>query len=141
MIGIKDSSDREYKYYPIAGNHHVDIYENIDSGDRTAVLVPRFYAAQRGWKPAEMGPEWTKLFSLCANDYIEFLGDDGQLRIYRVQKMSGGQTVRVDIRPLEDARSEYVSGLTMALKSAEAFKKIIRKLQIDPLGHLTQAND
>lgn len=141
LVGIKDESGKEYKYYPLAGNHHVDIYQNIDTGERKAELVPRFYAAQRDWKPKDMGLEWQKLFSLCANDYIEFLGDDGQLHIYRVQKMSGGGRTRIDIRPLEDARTEYISGKTFALTSSEAFKKITRKLQVDPLGHLTQAND
>ena len=90
VVGIKDVTGKAYKYYALAGNHHVDIYENIDTGDRKAELVPRFYAARRNWKPADLGPEWQKLFSLCANDYVEFLGDDGELRIYRVQKMSGG---------------------------------------------------
>jgi CRISPR-associated endonuclease Csn1 len=89
LVGIKDASGKEYKYYPLAGNHHVDVFENTD-GERKAVLVPRFYAAQRNWKPADLGPEWTKLFSLCANDYVEFRGDDGELKVLRIQKMSGG---------------------------------------------------
>jgi hypothetical protein len=55
--------------------------------------------------------------------------------------MSGGGRVRIDIRPLEDARTDYISGLTFALASSAALKKITRKLQVDPLGHLTQAND
>lgn len=139
VVGIKDKNGREYKYYAVAGNHHVDIFENSD-GDRTAILVPRFYAAQRGWKPRDLGPEWNKLFSLCANDLVEFRGDDGELRILRVQKMSGGGRIRIDFRPVNDARTEYVSGHTIALTSSEAFKKIIRKLNSDALGRLTEAN-
>lgn len=141
LVGIKDATGKEYKYYPVAGNHHVEIYENAQTEERKAVLVPRFYAAKRGWNPAGIGGDWRKLFSLSANDYVEFLGDDGKLRIYRVQKMSGGGNVRVDIRPLEDARTEYISGTTFALKSSAAFQKIARKLQVDPLGRLSQAND
>ncbi len=141
LVGIKDEAGNEYKYYSIAGNHHLDIYENIDTGERKAELVPRFYAAQRNWKPADLGPEWNKLFSLCANDYLEFRGDDGELRFYRVQKMSGGQTTCLNIRPLEDARSEYIPGVSIELKSSSGFKKITRKLQVDPLGRLTQASD
>ncbi len=138
LVGIKDESGKEYKYYPIAGNHHVDIYENND-GERRAELVPRFYAARRNWKSKDLGPEWRKLFSLCANDYVEFRGDDGKLRVYRIQKMSGGGTVVIIGRPLEDARSEYVSGIVQQLQAH--LKKIVRKLQVDPLGRLTQASD
>ncbi len=141
LVPVKDESGKEYKYYPLAGNHHVQIFENLQTDERKAVLVPRFYAAQRGWKPAGLGPDWRKLFSLCANDYVEFLGDDGRLRIYRVQKMSGGKNVRIDIRPLEDTGSDYIPGVTFALKSSSGLKKVIRKLQVDPLGRLTQAND
>ncbi|MCO5332841.1 MAG: hypothetical protein M9893_02310 [Pyrinomonadaceae bacterium] len=51
VVGIKDAEGKEYKYYPLAGNHHVDIFENIDTGERKAVLVPRFYAAKRQVNP------------------------------------------------------------------------------------------
>jgi CRISPR-associated endonuclease Csn1 len=138
LVGIKDENGRTYKYYPVAGNHHVDIFENADTGERKARLVPRFYAAQRNWKPADLGPEWRKLFSLCANDYVEFRGDDGQLRVYRVQKMSGGGSVVIIGRPLEDARSEYIAGVVKKLQGAN-LKRITRKLQVDPLGRLTEA--
>lgn len=140
LVGIKDESGKEYKYYPLAGNHHVDVYENIDSGERMARLIPRFYAAQRNWKPADLGPEWQKLFSLCANDYVEFLGDDGLLRIYRIQKMSGGGSVVIIGRPVEDARSDYIVGVVKQLQGSN-LRKITRKLQVDPLGRLTKAGD
>ncbi|MFZ1700440.1 MAG: type II CRISPR RNA-guided endonuclease Cas9, partial [Pyrinomonadaceae bacterium] len=140
VVGVKDERGKEYKYYPLAGNHHVDIYEDVDS-ERKAVLVPRFYANQRNRQSADLGPEWHKLFSLCANDYIEFRGDDGELEVYRIQKMSGGGRTRIDIRPLEDARTDYIPGKTFALTSSDGLKRITRKLQVDPLGRLTQAGD
>lgn len=138
LVGIKDDSGKDYKYYPMAGNHHVDIFENAD-GERKAVLVPRFYAAQRNWKPKDLGPEWRKLFSLCANDYVEFRGDDDALKLYRIQKMSGGGTIVIIARPLNDARAEYVKGIVQQLQAH--LKKITRKLQVDPLGRLTRASD
>lgn len=141
VVGIKDAEGKEYKYYPLAGNHHVDIFENIDTGERKAVLVPRFYAAKRGWKPADLGSEWNKLFSLCANDYVEFRGDKGELRILRIQKMSGGGDTRVDMRPPEDARSDYIKGTSVALTTSNGLRKIVRKLQVDPLGRLREAKD
>ncbi len=141
LVPIRDTSGKEYKYYPLAGNHHVRIYENTLTEDRKAVLVPRFYAAQRSWKPADLGPEWRLLFTLCSNDYVEFLGDDGRLRVYRVQKMSGGQNWQVQLRPLEDTRAGYIPGITVVMTGSNALRKITRKLQVDPLGHLTQAND
>jgi len=136
VVGIKDESGKVYKYYSIAGNHHVDIYENAD-GERKAELVPRFYAAQRNWKPKDLGPEWRKLFSLCANDYVEFRGDDGELTVYRIQKMSIGP--RIDARPLNDARSEYIAGTVKQIQNH--LKRITRKLQVDPIGRLSKASD
>lgn len=140
VVGLKDASGNEYKYYPVAGNHHVDIFENSDATERKAVLVPRFYAAQRNWKPTSLGDGWTKLFSLCQNDTVEFRGDDGELRLYRIQKMSGGGSVVIIARPLEDARSEYVTGVVKQLQGAN-LKKINRKLQVDPIGRITTARD
>jgi CRISPR-associated endonuclease Csn1 len=151
VVGIKDEFGKPYKYYALGGNHHVEIFENPLTEERKAVLVPRFKAAQnvresieKGNAPSavsrNLGENWQFLFSLCPNDYIEFLGDDGKLRLYRIQKMSGGQTTVVTARPLEDARSEYISGISLNIQG-KGFNKIVRKLQVDPLGHLTQAND
>lgn len=151
VVGIKDETGKPYKYYALGGNHHVEIFENVLTEERKAVLVPRFKAAKnvresvkRGQTPSPVsrnaGENWQFLFSLCPNDYIEFLGDDGKLRLYRVQKMSGGLRVQIDVRPVEDARSEYVKGVSRAITGSQ-FNKIVRKLQVDPLGHLTQAND
>lgn len=151
VVGIKDESGKPYKYYALGGNHHVEIFENPATEERQAVLVPRFKAAQNVRESVRkenapsavsrnLGENWQFLFSLCPNDYIEFLGDDGKLHIYRIQKMSGGQTTVVTARPLEDARSEYISGISLNIQG-KGFNKINRKLQVDPLGHLTQAND
>jgi len=137
LVGIKDACGKVYKYYPVADNHHVDIYQNSDGG-RRAELVPLFYAAQRDWKPKELGPEWRKLFSLCANDIVEFRGDSGELRILRIQKMSIGP--KIIARPLDDARKDYISGITQNIEG-RGIAGIVRKLQVDPLGRLTQASD
>lgn len=140
LVGMKDHSGKTYKYYPLAGNHHVNIFENIDTGERRAELVPRFHAAQRNWKPVDLGPRWQRLFSLCSNDYVEFCGDGEELQLLRVQKMSGGTRVVIIARPIEDARSEYVVGAVKQLQGAN-LKNVIRKLQVDPLGRLTTASD
>lgn len=140
VVGIKNADGSEYKYYPVAGNHHVDIFENTDSGERKAVLVPRFHAAQRSWKPHDLGSDWNKMFSLCSNDTVEFRGDDGELRFYRIQKMSGGGTVVIIARPITDSRAEYVTGVVKQLQGAN-LKRIIRKVDVDPIGRVTKAGD
>ncbi len=137
-VGIADKSGAKYKYYALDGNHHVQVYENTQTEVRTAVLVPRFHAAQRNWKPADLGENSRLLFSLCSNDYFEFLGDDGELHIYRVQKMSLGP--KLTARPPTDARTNYISGVSLNVEG-RGFAKIVRKMQVDPLGRLTQAND
>lgn len=138
LVGIKDESGKEYKYYRTGDNHHTIIFENSD-GERTAVVVPRFHANQRDWKPAELGQEWKRLFSLCANDYIEFRGDDGELGFYRLQKMSGDPGWYIWLRPLADARKEYEG--VIQIRNSAKLKRITRKLQVDPLGRLTTAGD
>ena len=136
--GVKNKKGEEYKYYALDGNHHVDIFEDTD-GERKAIVVSRFTAAQRNLKPKELGVEWQKLFSLCRNDYIEFLGGDGELKVYRLQKMSGDPGWYIWLRPLMDARKEY-EGVVQITNSAK-LKRITRKLQVDPIGRLTQASD
>lgn len=140
LVGIPDSKGQIYKYYPHAGNHHVDIYEHIDTGERKAILVSRFHANQRNWTPPKQSPEWKKLFSLCRNDYVKFLGNDGELKILRIQKMSIGKPVVIHARPLVDARSDYIAGYVTQLQGGN-LKRIVEKLQVDPLGRLTQARD
>ncbi|MGI8669745.1 MAG: hypothetical protein ACR2J3_07835, partial [Aridibacter sp.] len=150
-VGIENDKGEVYKYYATGGNHHVEIYENLQTQEREAVLVSRFDAAANVRKNIKesntpspisdgLGENWRFLFSLCQNDYIEFLGDDGELSIYRVQKMSGGKNLILDARPIEDSRSEYIVGVSLRI-SGKKFARITRKLQVDPLGHFTQAND
>lgn len=138
LIGIKNGSGREYKYYPTSGNHHMDVYENADTGERLPKVIPLFYAAQRNWEAVSPGPGWNKLFSLCKNDYVEFLGDDGELGVYRVHKMSGDPGWYLWIRPPADARKQYEG--VVQITNSEKLRKITRKLQVDPLGRLTPAS-
>jgi len=152
VVGIEDESGKPYKYYALGGNHHVEIFENTLTEERKAVLVPRFKAAQnvresvkKGQTPSavsrNLGENWQFLFSLCRNDYIEFLGDSGKLSLYRIQKMSGGSGFEITLRPLNEAFTDTKDGNPLRLRSKPSLSKIVRKLQVDPLGHLTQAND
>jgi hypothetical protein len=152
-VPIYDKYGKPYKYYALGGNHHVEIYENSD-GDREAKLVPRFYAAKKILQAKKEGKslspiigredeDWRFLFSLCQNDYIEFLGDDGTLRIYRIKEMSFGKSVtKILALPLNEVRKkDYMIGITLPIQGGDKLKRIIRKLQVSPLGHLDRAND
>ena len=138
LVGIKDASGKVYKYYATGENHHLVVFESAD-GERTVVVVPRFYAAQQNWKPSDLGTGWRRLFALCRNDYVEFLGDDGKLGMYRLQKMSGDPGWYIWLRPLNDARKEYEG--VVQIRNSSKMKRVTRKLQVDPLGRLTQASD
>lgn len=151
VAGITNAAGEEYKFYALGGNHHVEIYENAD-GVREAVLVPRFKALQNlrkaiaeGRRPnpnsAENVDGKRLLFTFCANDYLEFIGDDGKLLVYRVQKMSGGKTARIDCRMPNYAGTDYINKIVTPAIVGSGFSRITRKLQVDPLGRLTQAND
>ncbi len=156
IVGVKDENGETYKYYALGGNHHVEIFENLQTEEKKAFLVSRFQAMQnlresvrKGNSPSSIlrkpdeswgNPEnWRYLFSLCSSDYIEFLGDDGKLSLYRIKEMSLGPKVLA--LPLNEARKkDYMKGITLSIQG-KGFNKIIRKLQVDPLGHLSQAND
>lgn len=140
LLGIQDVTGRHYKFYALAGNHRVEIFEHPDTGERKVVLVPRLFAAQPQRVLSRPEAPWQFLFSLCRNDYFEFRHPDGRLAVYRVQKMSGGSAVDLIALPLNEARKEYITGVTLKL-TGRSFRGITRKLLVDPLGRLSTAND
>lgn len=151
-VPIHDESGNPYKYYKTDDNHHVEIYENLSTEEREAKIVSRFEAARNIGKsikkgkhphPVSISSEENQrfLFSFCKNDYVEIIGDDNQLAVYRVQKMSGGESFEITLRPLNEAFTDNKDGNPLRLRSKSSLLKIVRKLQVDPLGHLAQAND
>jgi CRISPR-associated endonuclease Csn1 len=156
VIPIYDESGKPYKFYELGSNHHAEIFENLLTEERRVRIISRFEAAKHiresvkkrnvssplSRKPDESWgnlENWRFLFSLCKNDYVGIVGDYDGLKVYRVQKMSVG--FEITLRDLSDTKTDTKEGTPLRLRSNDSLKKIKCKLQVNPLGHLSQAND
>lgn len=152
MIAVKSGTGENFKYYPLGGNHHVEIFENVLKGTRRAKVISRFEALRNlgkaiknGHTPSPISGECSEnevlKFSLCQNDLVEIRGDDNILRVYRVQKMSEASGFDMTLRLPHDGYTKDGEGEFVRMSGFKKLSQIIRKLQVDPLGHLSQAND
>lgn len=154
-LAVKDKNGRPVKYYASGGNHHAEIFENIETRERRIKVITLHQAYQnirgcieRGEIPSpnewEIRDNERPLFTLSTNDLIEYRGTDGQLRVYRVQFPSQGEDERVfeiTIRPTYDGFSELKEGEPIRIRSRAALRNITRKLQADALGRIRRAGD
>lgn len=143
------------RFYASGGNHHAEVFENIATKKRRVKVITLHEAFEnirqsinQGEVPSPNSWEFQEnerpLFTLAANDLIEYRGIDGALRVFRIQKMSqsGDETTfEIVIRPPYDGFTEPNEGTPIRIRSRESLLGIIRKLQVDPLGRLTQARD
>lgn len=147
-----DVNGKPIRYYASGGNHHAELFENIKTKKRRIKVITSHEAfenirkcIQSGEVPCpnswEIKTDERPLFTLCANDYVEYRGKDGQLRVYRVQKMSEGKGFELALREPNDGFTQPKEGRPNRIQSVGDLSNITRKLQVDPLGRLTQASD
>ncbi|MCF6149389.1 MAG: type II CRISPR RNA-guided endonuclease Cas9 [Candidatus Kuenenia sp.] len=143
--GIKNRVGITYKFFKYGNNHHVEIIENINTGERKGVFVTAMEAAKRaridktGIVQRNHGPEWRFVMSLCTNDMIE-VDNDNVKKYYRVQKMSGSKQFEITLKYHHDALPE-INANSLRIRSNKDIKKISRKIFIDPLGSVFASND
>lgn len=150
-----DANGRPIRFYASGGNHHAELFENVKTGKRRIKVITSHEAFENirkcvlnGEVPSpnswEIKEDERPLFTLCANDCVEYRENDGAFGIYRVQKMSQSgdeRTFEVVIRPPQDGFTEPKDGRPIRIRSIGDLSNIKRKLQVDPLGRLTQARD
>jgi len=140
-------------YYASGGNHHAELIENIRTGKRRIYVVssheafrnvrmsvmnggsasPNTWDLERDEKP---------VFTLAANDYVEFCGENNELNIYRVQKVSQGEKgFEIMLRSPYDGFTEAKEGEPVRIQGVAALSRITRKFQVDPLGRLSETGD
>lgn len=145
VFPVKGKGNRPYKFFTYGNNHHVEIVEDLETGKRQAVFVSMMEAARRARiekktiVQRDHGLKYRFIMSLCPDDMVE-IGKDGEKRFYRVQKMSSGKQIEVMLKRPHDAMPDYNKN-SLALKSPDATKKIIRKISIDILGNILSCND
>jgi len=142
---ITDQKGSAYKYFKYGNNHHVEIVENITTGQRKGIFVTAMQAAKRARMDKtsiiqrNQGSEWMLVMSLCINDIVET--KDGETnKLYRIQKISSGKQMEITLKHLNDSIPDYNNN-TWAMKSATATKAIIRKVAVDAIGNIYTCND
>ena len=139
---ICDNKGKPYKYFAYGNNHHVEIIENIKTGRREGVFVTAMEAAKRARRDRsdivqkDHGVEWKFLMSLCVNDMVEVEDSNGQKNLYRVQKLDGSNkrfTLRLQTAARLDDDSTELHKTPNNLRCS--------KIEVDPLGNITQCND
>lgn len=143
--GIKNLEGKNYKFFKYRNNHHVEIIENINIGERKGLFVTAIEAARRARidktsiVQRDHGPEWRFVMSLCINDMVE-IEDNGIKKCYRVQNMSGGKQFEIRLKLHRDALPDRNEN-TLRIRSNKDIKQISRKILIDPFGNTFACND
>ncbi|MEP9411154.1 MAG: hypothetical protein HRF42_07070 [Candidatus Brocadia sp.] len=143
VLGIKNHEGKIYKFFKYGNNHHVEIIENIKTWEREGVFVTAAEAARRARidrtsiVQRDHGPEWRFVMSLCINDMVEIVKNDGERKYYRVQKMS--EPAIILRYHTSTSTSDRDNPPEILRFSANTLKG--RKVSVDCLGNITPCND
>lgn len=141
--GIKNLEGKNYKFFKYGNNHHVEIIENSNTGERRGVFVTAIEAAKRARinktriVQHDHGPECRFVMSLCINDMVEIVANSGVKKYYRVQKMSDPSIIlRYHTSTSTSDRDNPPEILRYTANTMNG-----RKVSIDCLGNITPCND
>ncbi len=141
--GIKSREGKTYKFFKYGNNHHVEIIGNINSGERKGVFVTAIEAAKRARIDKTSivqhnhGSEWRLVTSLCINDMVEIVENNGEKKHYRVQKMSDPSII---LRyHTSTSTSDRDNPPEILRCNANTLKG--KKVSADCLGNITPCND
>jgi len=143
MILLKDKAGKPYRAVAPGSNHHVEIFEYTDGdkrGQRNCEVVTMFEAVRRNrdGEPVVQrnhGPGTRFVCSLAINDMVMMRNTNGEMDLYRVQKMDANKMVRFrhHVAAKIDKKETYID------KTAHLF--VGYKVTVDPLGRIHRAND
>jgi len=143
MIFLKDKAGRPYCAVEPGSNHHIEVFEYTDDlrrGTRDAQVVSTYEAIRRSRTDEPVvqrnhGPQTRFVCSLAINDMVLMKDRGGHEQLYRVQKMSAAK--QIYFRHHTAARIDGEESLIR--RQATLFAG--RKVTVDPLGRILQAND
>jgi CRISPR-associated endonuclease Csn1 len=145
MLEVKNESG-PYKYYDLGSNHHVEIIEHVKTGKREGRFVTTIEAAKRARIEKtpivrrDHGPDFRFIMSLCANDILEIIDENGVAEYYRVQKMSGpNNSIVLRQHTVTATQDTDRSGILHC--SPNTMPRNAKKVVIDPIGRVYQCND
>jgi CRISPR-associated endonuclease Csn1 len=150
MIGLKNPHGKIYRAVSSGSNHHIEIFEYKDGKNslkRDARVVTMYEATQRirSGKPVvcrESKDGNTFMFSLAKNDLFLMKINDSEEKLHRIQKFGlvGGSVVII-MRPHTYAGQLSDSDKPPLIQRKSPNTLVGYKVQIDPLGRITRAND
>ncbi|HEV2471407.1 MAG TPA: hypothetical protein VGS41_02000, partial [Chthonomonadales bacterium] len=136
-----DNAGNATKAYNLNSNHHITLWQasgpGLDGAQRRSVTITSMLeAATRasGGEPVfereRAGFEY--LMSLCANDLVEWTGDDPGLK--RVANISVSRTGQPDIvlRPLRETSANKAT--RTRIRSSSGLQCMRRRVCLDPIG-------
>jgi len=141
VCAVTDASGRAFKYLKLGNNHHVEIFEHVETGKRRGEFVSTIEAAERARRRKEpvvrasADREWKFVMSLAINDMIQVgIGADAQF--YRAQKLEATNN-RVVFRAHTAALlTEKSEGLVLSLGKFDC-----EKVVVDLLGEVTPSRN
>ncbi len=137
-------------------NHHAVVVQTYDKKGNEKWehhVVTRMEANRRLSKEAraageevfqrDWGPNKNFLFSICANDYLELDGENGERILYRVAKLSAKQIQLWEHWQANTGNDDRTGGMFgNRIKSTDNLRKRhARKVRVTPLGEIIPAND
>ncbi|MDE2216277.1 MAG: type II CRISPR RNA-guided endonuclease Cas9 [Planctomycetota bacterium] len=141
VYGVKNHDGSAYKFFKYGNNHHVEIIENIKTGNRNGIFVTALEAAKRARRDKttivqrDHGAEWRFIMSLAINDFVE-IEQNGQKIYYRVQILDGSNkriTFRLHLAATLNEKNTQFVGYPNSLRCS--------KVTIDHLGNIYPCND
>lgn len=146
---VKKGQSKDYKFFTYGNNHHVEIFEHTETGNRKGRFVTVMEAARRARGAAntekgdivqrEHDAEWKFVASLSINDIVQIASNGAEIP-FRIQAISEGNQFEITLKRLNDALSDKNEN-TLRVRSESALKQILQKLTVDPLGNLAPCND
>jgi len=150
MIGLKDKQGKLYRAVKPGGNHHIELFEYKDDKGNTkrdARVVTMFEAIQRvkNNRPVvcrDYGDGKKFLCSLAKNELVMLQREDNSEVLHRIQYISELPTgPRIVLRPHTYAGKLSDSDMPPLIQRKTPNTLVGYKVQIDPLGRITRAND
>lgn len=142
LFGVKKAGeDAPFKYYVLGNNHHVEIIENVETGERAGRVVTAMDAARRARRArsaivrrdCEKG--WRFVMSLSINDLVKLDEAVNGCELFRVQKISADKVITFRAH----TSASIDDNATRVFKNPNTLRG--HKVSVDPLGKLEAAHD
>ncbi len=141
-------STREGQYVKPGNNHHIVYWAQGESESEkwSAEVITMWDAAKRardGLPSIDRIPEKGKRFvmSFSIGEMFEMVGDDGEIKLCVVRKMDQ-RSKRIYFKLHTDAReTEKINKDNLYMSPKKMQERSVRKVTVDPLGHIRWASD